>query len=1090
VIKRDRNVSFVGWHVARRTSFVIATGALRAIVADDELRALPAPGSAWPPEMILLVRPDPQDLADKPPEEVLRQYWRMLFHARVELELRRRFAEGRIDAAGLRDRIERIGPTAFEEVRTVLRQEGDLLPPRDNESVYCAFAAVYLELLDFRPSLLPHFFPAIEDPAAVAELLSEDVDGPSLLAATRLAGAPNPGTGESTESTRDELDAAVTAQPPRRGARAARRLFHWLILHAERAGMRGNLVRAAFDRARASLLVGPVLAVQARVGARNELGRLVGRLQTALGFDDEEAEAWRQTLLPLLDRAIHGFWTPEGRLLYDLQTVCLDRERQVYTVDLGAWIRSLGRQPLKRSLPHLCEVLVSNRLRSAARRLRAVRTSSVERARLADLIHPAQRRAEQAVRDRFRPLITGVLQTTGIVPHNLPETVAFLKLTEELLDRIVLRGFLSLGDLRDACSRSNLKLPDLSGPAEFLRGDRLLQTDRALGRALEGVYRPGEIYLRALQRLSTLAFATRSGRFLTRYAFMPYGGAFVIVEGLQHLVHPVVHWFTGLDIELMHWASVLYIGTVASGLINSARYRREFVKVLGRLGRSLRVLMIDLPARLLKLPLIRAVLESRPALVLWRFLFKPLFVAIVLGLLAAAAGLPRSEMGAAIVLAFIPSVVVLNTRLGRDAEEILADSAVRVWRELIVDVIPGLFRLILSTFDRILEAVERVLYAVDEWLRFRTGQRRAAIAAKAVLGVGWAVVAYVVRITVNILVEPQVNPIKHFPVVTVSHKVILPLSFPLTRLLKASPLGPQWAPLVAGTIVLLVPGIFGFLVWELKENWRLYEANRGESLGPVVVGDHGETLGRLLRPGIHSGTLPKLFAKLRRSQRPAWSGGDEKGAFKRLETLHHVEDSIRRFIERDFVVLLRESRTLHTAAIDVGAIHLATNRILIELCTETAGRPEGDLWIEFDERHHALIAALDGPGWLPRLDSEQTRVLGMALLGLFKKCGADWIQAMPESRTYNGRGLLEAAVLASGHDEHGLHGGRRLSARPTGSGPGEPGTAVLLPLAGVVVTWRRWVDAWNREQSAARHLPRFLEGYSLFVRTEPVRRRD
>ena len=53
------------------------------------------------------------------------------------------------------------------------------------------------------------------------------------------------------------------------------------------------------------------------------------------------------------------------------------------------------------------------------------------------------------------------------------------------------------------------------------------------------------------------------------------------------------------------------------------------------------------------------------------------------------------------------------------------------------------------------------------------------------LGLVWVVVAYLVRIYVNLLIEPQVNPIKHFPVVTVSHKVILPLSVHLTRIAAA-----------------------------------------------------------------------------------------------------------------------------------------------------------------------------------------------------------------------------------------------------------------------------------------------------------------
>ena len=31
-----------------------------------------------------------------------------------------------------------------------------------------------------------------------------------------------------------------------------------------------------------------------------------------------------------------------------------------------------------------------------------------------------------------------------------------------------------------------------------------------------------------------------------------------------------------------------------------------------------------------------------------------------------------------------------------------------------------------------------------------------------------------------LLVEPEVNPVKHFPVVTVSHKLILPMTFTIT----------------------------------------------------------------------------------------------------------------------------------------------------------------------------------------------------------------------------------------------------------------------------------------------------------------------
>ena len=59
--------------------------------------------------------------------------------------------------------------------------------------------------------------------------------------------------------------------------------------------------------------------------------------------------------------------------------------------------------------------------------------------------------------------------------------------------------------------------------------------------------------------------------------------------------------------------------------------------------------------------------------------------------------------------------------------------------------------------------------------------------------------------------------------------------------LKSLGLKSVQAKTYATTIAFLIPGIFGFLVWELKENWRLYGANRPRQLKPVPIGHHGET---------------------------------------------------------------------------------------------------------------------------------------------------------------------------------------------------------------------------------------------------------
>ena len=54
------------------------------------------------------------------------------------------------------------------------------------------------------------------------------------------------------------------------------------------------------------------------------------------------------------------------------------------------------------------------------------------------------------------------------------------------------------------------------------------------------------------------------------------------------------------------------------------------------------------------------------------------------------------------------------------------------------------------------------------------------------------------RVGVNVLVEPQVKPIKHCPVVTVSHKLILP-TIPHFASALTPVLGRDWSLFVTGT---------------------------------------------------------------------------------------------------------------------------------------------------------------------------------------------------------------------------------------------------------------------------------------------------
>ena len=1084
-IKHVRGLPAVVFRVPHRRSFVIGgrAAAEGGLLAPEELGL--EPGAPLPATVLLLAEPEDDELGDRPRAEVIREYWRRLYHARIHVELERRVASGEIGPLGLRDRIRRIDPTAFEEARSVLDGEDSLLPPRDDSGVYVEFAATYLELRAFADHLIPAYFPAIRDHEAVEAALSEDVDPGALLEATRLPGAARP-----SESFRPaDEQGPLAADDPEHEAPSGER-YRQLLGLADRAAAKGNLVRAAILRTQAARLAGPSLAGQARSAARKAIEGLAARLGSALGLESGELAEWRKALLAPLERSSRGSWTPEARLLYDVQKVCVDHERPFYTVDLVEWALSLGRRPIRRLLPSHQDVLIMQHLRGAARHLAAARLPEGERGRASRLLAEAVDRAEGRLRDRFRPAIGRALEETGFAARDLPERVAVQKLVEELLDRVVERGFLAMGDLRDALSRNGRKLPDLAGPAEFFRGDRLLRADRKLGVALDGVYRRGEAYLRALQRLSALAFGTKLGRLLTRYLALPYGGAFVILKGLQEVGGPLSESLLGQEVHLFNPASLAIGGTLAIGLLYSREFRVDFGRYLRRGFDAVHGVVVGVPSWLIRRDWVRRIFESPAFSFAWRAVLLPLAPAAGLWLLR-----PRSEDPALAVIApaltFLATSALLTTRAGRDLEELAVDSFGRAWGWFLGNLVPGLFRLVMETFDGVLEAVERVLYTVDEWLRFRGGQGRAALVAKAILGVAWFFVTYVVRFCVTLLIEPQVNPIKHFPVVTVSHKIMLTQALTLKSIM-TSLFGLDEGLAIAGAILLLMPGVFGFLVWELKENWRLYEANRPADLRPATIGHHGETMSRLLKPGFHSGTLPKLFARLRRAEVKADRTGQGKGARRQLAGLHGVEESVRHFVDREFLTLLLQSRSMAAVPLALGEVVPSAKRFLVEILRP--GRPGPGLWLSFEEHAGWLVAGVAEAGWLAELDPPGRQALGTALAGLYKLAGVQLVRESilealgpdggdfdlrPEGVVVRPDPASEAEIVYLLKPEAGVPALMPVGRSGLEAPPLDPARLLFADLA---IPWRRWVEVWERDRGGEDHPADLIEGVALLPR--------
>lgn len=957
IIKLDLGLTeTAGLRVPHHHCIVAAKATLQQIhrLAGVDLSALP--------DRVLVVT----EVGDVPDASLA--LWRQVFHARIHLVLDARCGQGELTLEAARERIDQIGQAEFDEVRAVLHQEHLLLPPGDDRVAYCEFVALYLELARFAPDTLPHTFPAIESFARIDAIVAQDIDASSVLAASRPASAPEQPYVAPTPALEPSASTAMraAARPETVSARRA----------ASNARGRGNLARAAILSTRA----------EDPSSARQHLELLVDRLGAALGLPvGTVTSTWVDALLPVATfagRQESLRFNNGARLLADLQAACTHAEREVKVVDLVSWALSLGRRKVVRALPATREVRIARRLHKASTRVAACELETrEEREHLAEAIHTITARADANVRTALRPKVEAALDAVGLEPHSLPERVAQKKLVDELLDRAVDLGRLTLGDLRDALSKNDLKLPDLSLDA-LRAGDQLLRADRILSQSLDGVYRSGEAYLRALQKGSSVLFGTKVGRFLTRFVLLPLLGSFAVVEGLQHMIGPLMHLLTGHH-PVIATPVTLYGGAAFLFLVLHVRpFRQALALVLRWLWRGVRLLLFDLPLAAWRLPIVRRIVNSR----FNRWLVRPTILTLIVAFALVDHGRWRWPIAAA---TFLVSALVGNSRFGRLAEERTADWVIQSSRQVTTRFVPGLVRFTLDLFGRLADLVDRGLYRVEELLRFRSGQSMFKLAIKGVLSAFWFVVAYVLRLYVDLFIEPTTNPIKHFPVVTVAAKILIPFT-PAILSGVAGPasqlMGPAVGNSFAAFTVIVLPGLAGFLVWELKENWKLYRATRPASLEPLAIGSHGESMVGLLKPGFHSGTIPKLFRKLRRA---SWNH-DVRGITRQKDGLHHVEIAIWNFADRQLVSMLVEVAVFRARDVALTEVIVGSNRVQITIaCPSLSATPA---MLRFELQSGWIVGSIAQAGWIDRLDPLQRRILEIALAGFYKLAGVSIVR--------------------------------------------------------------------------------------------------
>jgi hypothetical protein len=1231
IIREQHGFARLSTSIPHVESQVVSAFDLRTLTHPDELGL--AGFAALPQHSILIAQPEEDQLNHWPMQELLQLVWRRLFHATIDRELQAQCRRS-LTRAEVQHCIHQVGEVEFDEAHAVLISELRLVHTASRMEAWCEFCALWTQFRFFSPDLLPVWFPSLAGSERVDQLIRERIPADEIFQSTRLYGAAPP-----SPTPRIALDEAKVQNSRhdwtlRLGVRASDRAFVRHMRRRDRANEKGNTVAAGICGMRAAEQSTSSEKQQNALQKVNaDVEHLVERLRKALNFDAEDAGDWQASLQELLRNSVHGFWNADKRLLYDLQKVCLDHERVTYRVDLVKWIVSRGRRPLRRPLTSVREVMMAKHLASAARRLVYVRLSGSERRRLQGLLTEAAHLAEDQMRLRMRPAIRQALLEVGAVPQSIPEQVGFDKLVEESLDCIAERGYLTMAYLRDAISRNDLKLDDLSDPRELIRGDHLLRADDRLDIALDGVYRRGEFYLRWLQVVSSLFFGTRTGRFATLFLAIPFGGAVIIVEGVRHLWHvlsgtnqksavrpgatageqqsatdesepaaesessdsdanqpttevgdspstaagqvagatgdnsaaaarpalrdtdsgeedltaaavsgesaadlqdagsvdesgvgdavtdssPTGEPDTGatstnaveavgstgntatsqaatqtddgtvaivgvedvdpfrqiITEQVSSFSLVIVVGFMLMGLIHSQRIRSGVVAGIRAAWSVVRSVVLEIPRLLIRLPIVQRIWRSRTFVKIRRMVITPLLISFTLCQIIPFL-LFRNTLSwwwVATIAALLS--VTLNSRLARDAEELTAEWLGNVWHDLHARIFGAVLNWIIDFFKQVLGLLERLLYAVDEWLRFHSGESWATLILKAVLGVFWSFISFLIRIYVTLLIEPTLHPVKHFPVVTVAHKIMFPLLLWLENYLRHL-LSPHLGlPLTASIVwfnIFFLPGIFGFAVWELKENWRLYKANRHPGLRPAIVGSHGESLARLLRPGFHSGTLPKLFRWMRRlEQREA---SFRRFSYRRAagERLEHIERDVHRFVDRDLIRLLGLVPAWKDMPLRCGRVACTSNSIVVDIhCDQLADEP---LQILFQEQSAWIVATVPSPGWLRFAVAEQRTAVENALNGLYKKAAIDLVreqlrdalvQAYPYDINADGLTVWPEDTFQTEIDVD-LH--RRGQLRPVPAAVAwthglRPTDRQEVVFSASVLLWTDWVSSWG-----------------------------
>lgn len=735
---------------------------------------------------------------------------------------------------------------------------------------------------------------------------------------------------------------------------------------------------------------------------RTQVEWVVAQLLEELQLPQEDQSNFVQMLRYLL-YASHNQEDPIARyILMDLERSSQEAKRQFFGLNFRQWFFSWGKQPLRRTFLFYPKLRRVYRLNLALSKLRRLKLSPQEYSRYEQILEKVVYRFEKQLQEEIKSNLVLIFEQVQLAPKKYSEKVAFFQVQEEIAQHIVARHQLNFMDLRDILSRNDLKFSDWQTFRDLRLQDVFSQLDAKLYEHFKDVYTRGEIYLKGLHLLSGLFFGTPTGRFFVRYFFFPFGVSLCFLVILQYFVFPSVQAWKN---EVILTSHTLFSFAFLVGILFLTQWGQKFLHFLGAFFKNgfwffslgFKFLFSSLP-----LFVVRKIDHWIPYRLRTNIL-SPITFSLMCSLFFYWYLIPEELIHTIwhpiAFFSLLSVLLFLINPLWQDVKRKVRLFTLEISHIWLKNMFLSFLKWILKGCHLFLWLVEKTIYGIQQHLRFQKGEWFLTTIFKSVLSFIFFWPTYLTRFYTRIFLEPQVNPLK-FPAVSLTYKVWFPIALTFVKQHEKT-----LDALVFPELILLNHGIaywfvqfhafiftgcFGFLVWELKQNWGLYQANRPKIISKSAVLENGDTLPELLYTGPSPGKIPALYQKLRNTLKL-----DHETDLLRIRTIETQLQEMRRhlyhFAKKHLLYGLKSHAVFEGVPFKIKTIRLFVGGLFVSIKIGT--EENAYLMLHFEIKNERLyVFSKLSEGANNRLSALQKEYLDLVLFAFYKKAGVSWIE--------------------------------------------------------------------------------------------------